>query len=149
MHGKLSRSAAGFRYLSPLGYLPPRAKTAQSMICSSWSNGTCAQDSVENRANGRTCSTVTGTLIPNASNRDIIPRFRAIKPTRFDCGVHFLVSEVTITARTQWSWHYRREERLRCARYTEDPWWVKVAKHEVVKQKCERFVPSCHPRKSK
>ena len=52
-------------------------------------NETRAKNKAQNSANIRTRSTVTGTLIPNSSNNDIIPRFRAIKPTRFDCGVHF------------------------------------------------------------
>ncbi len=55
-------------------------------------NESRAKNQVQNSANRRTCSTVTGTLIPNSSNSGIIPRFRAIKPTRFDCGVHFPLS---------------------------------------------------------
>ena len=54
-----------------------------------WVNETRGKNKAQNSANIRTRSTVTGTLIPNSSNSDIIPRFRAIKPTRFDCGVHF------------------------------------------------------------
>lgn len=54
----------------------------------------------QNGANRRTCKTVTGTLIPNSSNSDIIPRFRAINPTRFDCGVHFPLLVVFALAST-------------------------------------------------